>query len=208
LRPSPSFADARRLLAFALLFPLAACNGASLATRWKLRDFNLGAADLSQLRLALRGPDWTTPTPQNAVLEVKTWTGDDESQSKILPLRLQAGAHPADAEELARQGGAPGLVVVELAPQSLAPARKVQEEAARVREQGGRTHVKLNLAGAIACRSRDIPPGAIAVDIFIHASDALGWLPLYAQFDARGEEKDDAKVAEALPPCAGKPKAR
>jgi hypothetical protein len=198
----------RRFIAVVLFLPLAACNGASLATQWKLRDFNLATADLSQLRLALRGPEWTSLTPEKAVLEVKTWTGDDDSKAKTFALRLQKGAHPADAAELALRGGTPTLTVVELAPQNLASAREAQQEAARVRAEGGHTRGKIEITGAIACRRGEIPPGAIPADVFIHASDALGWLPLYTDFDARGDEKDDAKLAEALPPCSEKQKTR
>jgi hypothetical protein len=37
--------------------------------------------------------------------------------------------------------------------------------------------------------------------VFIHADDETGWLPLYADYDAREGEHDQAVLDEALPPC-------
>jgi hypothetical protein len=62
------------------------------------------------------------------------------------------------------------------------------------------------MSGSFACRRTDIPPGPIAIDAFIHADDETGWLPLYADYDARKGEQDQAVLDKALPPCPGKGK--
>jgi hypothetical protein len=61
-------------------------------------------------------------------------------------------------------------------------------------------------SGSFACRRTEIPPGPIAIDVFIHADDETGWLPLYADYDAREAEQDQAVLDEALPPCPEKGK--
>lgn len=192
----------RRVFLFSLFLSLAACNGAPVSTQWKLRDFNVGTADLAQLRVAMRGPDWVTPTPEKAAIEVRYWRdGGDEARAQTLALRLQRAAHPGDREALTALGGAPSLMIVELAPRSLGAARSTQQEAARLRAEGARTRGRMIASGSIACRRTEIPPGPIAIDVFIHADDEIGWLPLYADYDAREGEQDQAALDEALPPC-------
>ena len=98
------------------------------------------------------------------------------------------------------------LTVVELAPRSLEAARAAQQETARAKAEGARTRGKLNFSGSFACRRTEIPPGPIAIDVFIHANDETGWLPLYADYDARDGEQEPAVLDEALPPCPEKGK--
>jgi hypothetical protein len=196
-----------RRIFLALLLPLAACNGAPVSTQWKLRNFSVGTADLARLRVAMRGPDWLTPTPENAAIDLRYWRdGGDEARAQILALRLQRAAHPGDREALTALGGAPSLMIVELAPRSLGAARSAQQEAARLRAEGARTRGKIDFSGSFACRRTEIPPGPIAIDVFIHADDETGWLPLYADYDAREGEQDQAVLDEALPPCPEKGK--
>jgi hypothetical protein len=198
----------RRASILLFCIALSACNGASLMTQWKLRDFNLAIADLAQLRMAVRGPSWATPTPQNATVEARYWReGEEEAQARSSVLRLQRGAHPGDEEQLAQFGGVSGRVAIELSKQGLAAARAAQQETAQWRATGVRTHGKLHLAGALACRREEIPPGPIPVDVFIHADDETGWLPLYEGFDVRSAATE-AEIAEMFPPCVGKGAAR
>jgi len=197
----------RRAFLASLFLSLAACNGAPISTQWKLRDFNASTADLAQLRVAIRGPDWVTPTPENAAIEVRHWRdGDDEARAHTLALRLQRAAHPGDREALAALGGAPSLTIVELAPRSLGAARSAQQEAARFKTEGARTRGRMIMSGSFACRRTEVPVGPIAIDVFIHADDETGWLPLYADYDAREGEQDQAVLDEALPPCPEKGK--
>ena len=197
----------RRVILFSLFLSLAGCNGAPISTQWKLRDFNVGTADLAQLRVAMRGPDWVTPTPENAAIEVRYWRdGGDEARAQTLALRLQRAAHPGDREALTALGGAPSLTIVELAPRSLNAARSAQQEAARLQSRGRRTRGRMIMSGSFACRRTEIPAGPIAIDVFIHADDETGWLPLYADYDAREGEQDQAVLDAALPPCPEKGK--
>jgi len=197
----------RRAFLASLFLSLAACNGAPISTQWKLRDFNASTADLAQLRVAIRGPDWVTPTPENAAIEVRYWRdGGDEARAQTLALRLQRAAHPGDRETLTALGGAPSLTIVELTPRSLGAARSAQQEAARFKTEGARTRGRMIMSGSFACRRTEVPVGPIAIDVFIHADDETGWLPLYADYDAREGEQDQAVLDEALPPCPEKGK--
>lgn len=198
----------RRFSILMFCFALSACNGASLTTQWKLRDFTLATADLTQFRLAARAPGWATATPQNAAIETKYWReGEAEAQARSSILHLQRGAHPGDEEQLAQFGGGSGRVAIELSAQGLAAARAAQQEAAQWRAAGVRTHGKLHLSGALACRREEIPPGPIPIDVFIHADDQIGWLPLYEAFDLRSSATE-ADIARIFPPCVGKGAAR
>jgi len=197
----------RRAFLASLFLSLAACNGAPISTQWKLRDFNASTADLAQLRVAIRGPDWVTPTPENAAIEVRYWRdGGDEARAQTLALRLQRAAHPGDRETLTALGGAPSLTILELTPRSLGAARSAQQEAARLKTEGARTRGRMIMSGSFACRRTEVPVGPIAIDVFIHADDETGWLPLYADYDARDGEQDQAVLDEALPPCPEKGK--
>ena len=197
----------RRAFLASLFLSLAACNGAPISTQWKLRDFNASTADLAQLRVAIRVPDWVTPTPENAAIEVRYWRdGGDEARAQTLALRLQRAAHPGDRETLTALGGAPSLTIVELTPRSLGAARSAQQEAARFKTEGARTRGRMIMSGSFACRRTEVPVGPIAIDVFIHANDETGWLPLYADYDARDGEQNQAVLDEALPPCPEKGK--
>ena len=200
----------RRLLALALFVALAACNGAPLSTKWKLRSFNLNTADLSQLRIALRAPAWASPSPEATTIEARYWLGDDDQGGPSIVLRLRRGAHPEDAAALSQLASAPAPVVFELAPQSLGPAGELQLEAQRLKAQGT-THGRIHIGGAIACRHGGIPPGPIAIDAFVHTDDETGWLPLYQQHNVRGDMEDsaaEAELARLIPLCAEKSKPR
>lgn len=196
----------RRIILLALFFALSACNSTPLTTQWKLRNFDLDTADLSQLRLALRGPDWTTPIPEAAAIEARYWLGDDEASARSILLKLHRGAHAADEEALAQLGGSPALVVYEVAPQALGPAHDLQIEAVRLKALG-QTHGKIHIGGALACRRAEIPPGPIVIDAFIHADDETGWLPLLEQYDVRSNMKGpsaEAELARLIPICGGR----
>ncbi|HMK90394.1 MAG TPA: hypothetical protein VK446_12285 [Methylocystis sp.] len=196
----------RRLLLLALSFTLAACDAAPLSTQWRLRSFDLNTADLSQLRLAVRGPEWIVPTPETAALELRYWLGDDESRAERVSLRLHRGAHAGDGAALAQFNSPGALAVYELAPGSLSRAHELQLDALRLKAQG-RTHGRIHIAGAVACRRGEIPPGPLLIDAFIHADDETGWLPLLSRYDVRGDMRDPAAEAELerlIPPCGEK----
>jgi hypothetical protein len=199
----------RFLLALPLLLAVSACNGPSIATQWKLRNFDVATTDLAQTRFALGGPPWTAATPERATIEVSYWRdGDDESKAKTVALRLQKAAHVSDREALEKAGAAPSLAVIELTPASLAAARVAQQETARLKADGSRTRGRIHLTGNLGCRRGEIPPGPLPIDIFIHADDETGWLPLYSDLDARASAKDEAELKESLPPCPQQAKSR
>jgi hypothetical protein len=202
---------AQRIAALGAALSLAACNGVPFSTQWKLRQFEVAKADFAELRVALRGPDWASPTPETARVEISYWRDDEEETTKRqFTVRLQRGAHAGDAAPLRELAGPPAPVVYEASARDLASIRAAQEEVQRWRESGARAKGKIHLAGSLACRRvTQLPPGPILIDVFFHADAETGWLPLYAQHNVLddAEEKDPAKVEESLPLC-GKSAAR
>jgi hypothetical protein len=206
--------------AFPLLPPLlalalAGCNGVPLATQWKLRHFDLGAADVSKIRVALRAPDWTTPTPDKTVIEA---TRPQDGGERKLVIHLRRAQHAEDAAEIARLGRDPApLAIYEAAPRDLAAVRAFQEEAAKAKRDGGagkgeRAAGKgeVKTGAGVACRNGAVPEGPIPINVYLHADDETGWLPLLEGYDLRpGVKTEDDRRAldESVPPC-GKHAAR
>jgi hypothetical protein len=52
----------------------------------------------------------------------------------------------------------------------------------------------------MACRRSEIPKGPIRVDLFFHASDEIGWLPLAEGYDVRSGAEPE-KIRESAPVC-------
>src|SRR5664279_1368988 len=104
-----------------LALTLAGCNGVPLTTQWKLRHFDLGTADVSKLRVALRAPDWATPTPDKTVIEASRAQDDGRRE---LTIHLHRARHADDAAEVARAAkDTTALAVYEIAPRDLAAVR-------------------------------------------------------------------------------------
>jgi len=190
----------RSIMLISILFSAAAlggCNGVPLSTQWKLRGFNLGTADISQLRVALRTPDWASPTPEKTIMNAKA--GRDKPP---LPIHLRRGEHAEDRAALARIGAASETVVYEVAPRDLAAVRALQAEAQIAKEAGDKGETKIE--GGVACRKADIPEGPIPIQLYIHASDEIGWLPLLENFDVRSQinsAEAEKKFVEGTPLC-------
>ena len=167
----------------ALAWTLAGCNGVPLMSQWKLRHFNLGTADVSRLRVALRALDWATPTPDKTVMEATRVQDDGEHKSTI---HLRRALHADDANEIARVAhDAASLAVYEIAPRDLAAVRVFQEETANARREGGVRRSDLRIGKSVACRNGVIPDGPIPIDVYLHPDDEIGWLTLMEGFDVR-----------------------
>jgi hypothetical protein len=199
---------ARSLIPMVFALLLSGCNGVPLMTQWKLRHFELGAADISKLRVALRGPEWATPTPERAVLEVIR-AGEDGERKLIIHLRR--AQHFGDAVELARLArDATPLSVYEVAPQDLATVAGLQAEAAKAKPEGRAGVGSIKIGSGVACRNGPVPGGPISIDAYLHPDDEIGWLPLVEGFDLRpGIKSDEDRRAfdDSVPPC-GKPASR
>ncbi|GLI94176.1 hypothetical protein [Methylocystis echinoides] len=188
-----------RLVAVVVLFlavlALAGCNDVPISTQWKLRGFDLGVADMSQLRVAARAPSWASPTPEKTFIAARIDIGDGGA-GRALDIHLRRAAHPEDRAALARLAPASeSLVVYEVAPGDLPAVRALQLEAQQAKAAGRRG--RIDVRGDLACRSEPIPEGPILVDVFIHASDEIGWLPLLERYDLRanaGEGDLDART--------------
>jgi hypothetical protein len=187
---------------FVAVLALAGCHSVPISTQWKLRNFNLATADISQLRVAVHPPVWAAPTPERTILTARL-EFNDGSPEKKLDIHLRRGAHAEDRGALAQVAAEPeSLVVYETGPGDLRAIRAFQSESQSAKEAGrnGQGHIELN--GNLACRLSNVPEGPILVDAYIHASDEIGWMPLIAAYDLtagmRPEDISDARV----PSCA------
>jgi len=199
----------RRLtpLALALSLALSACNGAPLVTQWKLRSYDLSTADVAPLRIALRAPEWLEPMPAGARVVATYWRDGEEEAKHVLTIRLVSAAHEGDRPTLAGLDAATGgkLAIFEADRRDLAAVRAAQEEGKRWRESGVKSHGSLDLEGGLFCRRAEIPNGPLLVDVYVHADDVLGWLPLLLGHDAHPAGADEKKLADFMPPCAAAP---
>lgn len=177
----------RLLLAVFAALALSACNGVPLSTQWKLRHFDLGTADISKLRVALRAPGWTTPTPGKTVLEATLAPRSPESGERKLKIHLHQGLHLDDTADIAHIGNSDTpFAIYEIAPRDLAAARAFQEEAQKRKQEGGSGKGSgIKLQSGVACRRGEIPDGPILIDAYIHVDDETGWLPLLEGLDVR-----------------------
>lgn len=192
------------LLPTVLALALAGCNGVPLATQWKLRHFDLGTADVSRLRVALRAPDWATPTPDKTVMEATRFLDDGERK---LTIHLRRALHASDVAEVARVAtDATRLAIYEIAPYDLAAVRAFQEEAAKARHEGAVHRSDVRIGKGVACRKGAVPAGPIPIDVYLHADDEIGWLPLLEGFDLRAQIKndDDMRAFDESVPLCGK----
>ena len=191
------------LIPAVLALALAGCNGVPLTTQWKLRHFDLGTADVSKLRVALRAPDWATPTPDKTVIEATRLQDDGERK---LTIHLRRAQHADDASEVARVANDPTpLAVYEIAPRDLAAVRAFQEETVKATREGAAHKSNVKIGQGVACRKGAVPEGPIPIDVYLRADDETGWLPLLEGFDLRSQIRtdDDMRVFdESVPPCA------
>jgi hypothetical protein len=98
----------KTLLGVGLVLTLTGCKGVPLATQWKLRSFEPGKADLAPLRVAIGGPAWLRPTPQEGrFLATVTREGEEAAPHKF-EIRLQNASHAEDARQLAELGALAG----------------------------------------------------------------------------------------------------
>lgn len=184
---------------------LSSCNGVPISTQWKLRNFDLGTADLSAFRIALRTPEWAAPTPDKTVLLATLAPKDGKGEERKVELHAQLAVHAEDAGDIARISQKEGAVAFyEVAAQDLAAARALQAEAQRLKREGGGSEGKVSVERGLVCRRGDAPDGPILVDLFIHPDDSIGWLPAFDGYDVRDLIKtpeDMRKFEEGAPLC-------
>lgn len=192
-----------------IAFSAALLSGCSwdvpIATQWKLRAFDMGTADLTKLRFALRTPEWAAPTPDKTVL-VTTFASEGEKDGeRNVEIHLHRAAYAKDAEDIANLSQKTGpLDVYEIAPRDLATAQALQAEARKLKAEGRHGHNGVKVDRGLACRKANVPDGAIPIDVFIHPDDEIGWLPLLENYDVRALLKtpeDLRKFEEGAPLC-------
>ena len=152
-------------------------------------------------------PIGSSPRPDGARVVATYWREGAEGEKRVLTIRLVAAAHEEDGPILAgldrRTSGR--LAVFEADRRDLSAIRAAQEEGARWRESGAKTHGSLDLEGGLFCRRAEIPSGPLPIDVYVHTDDALGWLPLLLGHDAHPPGADEKKLADFMPPCAAAP---
>jgi hypothetical protein len=194
----------RPLAVLTLCFGMAGCNGVPISTQWKLRGFDLGTADVAQIRVAARAPEWATLTPEKTILVAKQ--AFDDGGARALDVHLRRAEHAPDREALARLSPqATSLVVYEVAPRDLAAARAYQQEAQNAKAAGRQGKSEVDVSGDLACRKDEIPEGPVVVDLYFHASDEIGWLPLLEGVDVKPQltaKKSSEEIARGVPLCA------
>jgi hypothetical protein len=178
----------RVIMLISVLFSAVAlegCNGVPFSTQWKLRGFDLGTADVTQLRVALRAPDWATLTPEKTILVAK-YAFEDGSSGRKLEIHLHSAEHARDRDALARFAAQSSMLVVyEVAPRDVAAVRAFQAETQSAKAAGHHGKAEIELGGDLACRKDEIPEGPVTLDAYLHASDEIGWLPLLEKFDVK-----------------------
>lgn len=89
------------LMLFVPLF-LAACNGASLQTIWKLRNLGIGTLDPSQVRIAINAPGWMGAMLDDLQLSAHLQPSGREAISGVF--RLRRVDLPDDGAAIQRAG--------------------------------------------------------------------------------------------------------
>lgn len=194
-----------RLLAAALAFGLAGCNGVSVSTMWKLRNFKFVDADLAKVRGAIRTPAWLTSTPEKAIAETQGATLEGQAEAAKQLVRLQSLRNATDAAAL----GAPNAVVFGIATRDVALLRTLQETAKKNEASGAKVAQKgsLQFTANVACRTGDIPAtGPIPVGLWFHPSDDIGWVTVWEGYDVRpmieaAQQEKPGSIDEVIPSC-------
>jgi hypothetical protein len=190
-----------RISILLLALALSACN-TPLSTQWKLRGFSLKDADLSQLRMAIREPEWARGTPERGQISVVLKLNNGEERKATL--RLRPGRHPEDLRAL-EQLSHGSFAIYELAPDSLVTGRALQVESDRLTASGVHGNGFIAPGDGLACRLKSLPDGVVPLDFYIHANDELGWLVLAESYDLREKLSSAETLREfekSVPLCA------
>jgi hypothetical protein len=199
MEPSPMRRRLRSMLVLSS-FGLAACNGESLSTQWKLRKFDPATADIAQVRIAVRPPAWATPTPEKTIVSAK-YEFDDGAAGRQLDIRLRRADHAEDRAELERLAPGGGLVVYEAAPGDLGAVRALQSDIEAAKQAGRHGRGAIEAGGSLACRTGEVPEGPVRIDAYIHASDVFGWLPLVEGHDLSASLNANENWRALVPVC-------
>ncbi len=200
----------RFFLAALVILPALSLSGCiPPSTAWKLRNFKLATADVAKIRVAVRMPDWLTPTPERAFIGYYR-SPPESTEPPTLKIHLQRAHAAADVAALAKLApGDAAFVIVEAATRDLPAISALQDAAKKRLSEGvkpGSDGDRLELKDNIACRKIDIPGGPILIDLWVHPDDEIGWLPIYQQFDIgpglEKTQKEHPEIMEAAyPPC-------
>lgn len=189
------------LTLFVYLF-LAACNGASLQTIWKLRDVDLGTLEPTKVRIAINAPKWMEPMLDDLQLAVVTQPSGRETTTSLFQLRMVD--RPEDLAAIHSAGlAADNLSIFEFVPQELKRIRQFQSQmiALKKTEDSGVESYQLQRKGRAVCLSFPPPGAPTAVDIYLHPTDEIGWVLIERDVDIRELDLADGMPAPDEAAC-------
>lgn len=171
-------------LALIVSLLLAACNGASLQTIWKLRNVDLGALEPAQVRISINAPEWMGPMLYDLQLEVQIQPSGREPTTGLFQLRRVD--RPEDVAAIQRAGlAADNLSIFEFAPQELKRIRQFQSQmtASKDAEDSGSESYQLQRKGRAVCLSFPPAGAPTTVNIYLHPTAEIGWVLIEANVD-------------------------
>ena len=204
--PAVAFPHRIRLapaLAAGLSLLLSGCGHVPLTTMAKLRNFDIATADPSQLRVAIRAPDWLEPREAGAAILFKLKQGDEAAREERFA--LEPAEEPAETAQLAGHR-LPGerIRAWRIAAAEVARARAFQEEGRAARlARPGRT--QFTVATALdGCRRGALREGPILTTTLLRTDAAAPYLPLLVDVDLRKVTREAGKDLDAELPACGK----
>lgn len=182
------------LLALSAL-SLAACSHVPAATIYELWNFDMAKADPAALRAAVRLPEHLRPEVGGVVLSVTTTAaGNGAAKHDFV---LQEASEPAELAPLAnRQRLGFALYAFRLRPDDIVRIRQLQAEQQAAKGGGGEIGI-----AAKACRTADLPKGAILSSTFLRVDAARGYLTVLEDIDLR-KELAEVDLVKEISPCA------
>ncbi len=178
------------LALFVFLF-LAACNGASLQTIWKLLKIDLATLEPSQVRIAINAPEWMGPMLDDLQLSIRMQPSGREVTSGLFQLRRVK--RPEDIVAIQRAGLAvDNLSIFEFASKELERIRKFQSQMNTLintedgeTEERGVDSYRLQRKGRAICLSHPPPDASTTVDIYLYPTAEIGWVLFDENVDVR-----------------------
>lgn len=193
----------RSFLGLAVLsVSLAGCGHVPVSTMWALRNFDMVRADPTHLRVAVRLPEALIPQPGGVKVTAR-WGRKGEPQSeRTAEIVLQETSVAAEGAGLtqARRAGT-RLFAYKVASQDVERLRALQLEVARTQREGqGRETGALGVS-ADACRTGELPAGALAMTTFLKVDSEREYLTLLKDVDLRTLASGDKSLDNLVPAC-------
>lgn len=178
------------LLFTSISLSLAACSHVPAATIYELWNFDMATADPAVLRAAVRIPLTLHPQPGGVVLTVtKNGSGASSKHDFI----LEEVSEPSELAPLStRMRHGFTVHAYRLSKADIERVRALQKK------PGGGGSIGI---GAKACRTANLPKGAILSSTFLKVDAKRGYLTVLDDIDLR-KELGEVNLDKEIPPCA------